>query len=129
MMLIISVCGLGVWPASFAVSAEAPSLQLRAKTQGIGWFCSALAATVAGLVLPFVFNPDKGNLRGKTGFTYAASCVIGAAVSWYLVPDMKGRSVAEIDLMFEEKLATREFKKWRPATMYEQQVVEGRPEV
>ena len=69
---------------------------------------------MAGLVLPYVFNPDRGDLRGKTGFTYAASCILGAAVSWYLVPEMKGRSVAEINLMFEEKLVARNFKSWRP---------------
>lgn len=113
MMLTIIVCGIGVWPASFAISAETSSLQLRAKSQGIGWFFSALSTTVAGLVLPYVFNPDEGNLRGKTGFTYAASCLVGAAVSWYLIPEMKGRSVSEIDRMFEEGLKAREFVRWR----------------
>lgn len=113
MMLTIVVCGIGVWPASFAISAETSSLQLRAKSQGIGWFVSALASTVAGLALPYVFNPDEGNLRGKTGFTYAVSCLLGAALSWYLIPEMKGRSVAEIDRMFEEGLPARRFKHWR----------------
>jgi hypothetical protein len=111
MMLTIFICGLSVWPASFAIAAETSSLQLRAKAQGIGWFTSALATTVSGLALPYVFNPDEGNLRGKTGFTYAASCLLGAAVSWYLVPEMKGRSVAEINQMFEEGVPARQFKR------------------
>jgi hypothetical protein len=50
-------------------------------------------------------------LRGKTGLTYAASCLLGAAVSWYLVPEMKGRSVAEINQMFEEGVPARQFKR------------------
>lgn len=113
MMLTIITCGLGVWPASYAIAAETSSLQLRAQSQGIGWFTSALATTVAGLALPYVFNPDEGNLRGKTGFTYAASCVVGAGVSWLVVPEMKGRSVGEIDGMFEEGVGARGFKQWR----------------
>jgi hypothetical protein len=113
MMLTIIVCGVGVWPASFAIAAETSSLQLRAKSQGIGWFISALSSTAAGLALPYVFNPDEGNLRGKTGFTYAVSCLIGAAVSWYIIPEMKGRNVNEIDRMFEEKVPARQFKSWR----------------
>lgn len=113
MMITIIICGVGVWPASFAVAAETSSLQLRAKSQGIGWFFSALSTTVAGLVLPYVFNPDEGDLRGKTGFTYAASCLVGATISWYLIPEMKGRSVGEIDRMFEEGLAARDFARWR----------------
>jgi hypothetical protein len=114
MMMTIVICGIGVWPASFAIGAETSSLQLRAKTQGIGWFVSALTSTVSGLCLPYVFNPDEGNLRGKTGFTYAASCAVGVVISYFLIPEMKGRSVNEIDRMFELKLRAREFKKWKP---------------
>jgi hypothetical protein len=112
MMLTIIICGIGVWPASFAISAETSSLQLRAKTQGIGWFISALTSTVSGLCLPYVFNPDQGNLRGKTGYTYAASCVVGVVVTYFVVPEMKGRSVNEIDRMFEEGVSARDFRKW-----------------
>jgi hypothetical protein len=113
MMLTIIVAGIGVWPASFAIAAETSSLQLRARTQGLGWCVSALATAVSGLALPYVFNPDEGNLRGKTGFLYLASCVIGAAVAWWLVPEMKGRSVADIDRMFELGLSARRFKGWK----------------
>jgi hypothetical protein len=59
-----------------------------------------------------VFNPDEGNLRGKTGFTYAVSCLLGAVISWYIIPEMKGRNVNEIDRMFEEKVPARQFKRW-----------------
>lgn len=113
MTLTLITCGIGVWPASFAIAAETSSLQLRAKSQGIGWSVAALASTVASFALPYVYNPDEGNLRGKVGFTYAASCLLGAAVSWVVVPEMKGRSVGEIDRMFEEGLGAREFKAWK----------------
>ena len=113
MMLITIVCGIGAWPASFAVAAETSSLQLRAKTQGIGWFTSAFASAVAGVTLPYVFNPDAGNLRGKVGFTYVGSCLVGLAVSWYLIPEMKGRNVGDIDRMFELNLPARQFKRWK----------------
>lgn len=113
MMLTIIAAGVGVWPASFAIAAETSSLQLRARTQGLGWAASALATAISGLVLPYVFNPDEGNLRGKTGFTYAASCLLGTAVAWWLIPEMKGRNVAEIDRMFELGLKGRQFKGWK----------------
>lgn len=113
MMLTIMVAGVSVWPASFAIAAETSSLQLRARTQGLGWCVSAFGTAISGIALPYVFNPDEGNLRGKTGFTYTASCLIGAAVAWYLIPEMKGRSVAEIDRMFELNLGTRQFKGWK----------------
>ena len=113
MMLTIITAGIGVWPVSFAVAAEASSLQLRAKTQGLGWTMSAFSTAVSGIALPYVFNPDAGNLRGKVGFTYLVSCTVAAAVSWYFLPEMKGRSVGEIDSMFEKGLGAREFEGWR----------------
>jgi hypothetical protein len=113
MMLTIIVCGIAVWPASFAVAAETSALQLRAKTQGIGWMVSAFTSATTGIALPYIFNPDAGNLRGKVGFTYVGSCLVGAVISWYLIPEMKGRAVGEIDRMFEEKLPARQFKSWK----------------
>lgn len=113
MMLTIMTAGVSVWPASYAIAAETSSLQLRARTQGLGWCVSAFGTAISGIALPYVFNPDEGNLRGKTGFTYTATCLIGAAMAWYLVPEMKGRSVAEIDRMFELNLATRQFSGWK----------------
>ncbi|KAF2729957.1 MFS general substrate transporter [Polyplosphaeria fusca] len=113
MMLTIVVNGVGSWPASFAVAAETSSLTLRAKTQGIGWFVSALSSAASGMALPYIFNPDEGNLRGKIGFTYVGSCLLGLAISWLIIPEMKGRTVGEVDRMFELGLGAREFKGWR----------------
>lgn len=112
MMLTILICGLGVWPASYAIAAETSSLHLRAQTQGIGWFVTSLTTAIGGVVLPYVFNPDQGNLRGKTGYTFAASCAVGVLVSWAFVPEMKGWSVAEIDGMFEGGVGARQSEKW-----------------
>jgi SP family general alpha glucoside:H+ symporter-like MFS transporter len=38
---------------------------------------------------------------------------VGVVISYFLIPEMKGRSVNEIDRMFELKLGAREFKKWK----------------
>ncbi|KAF2015208.1 MFS general substrate transporter [Aaosphaeria arxii CBS 175.79] len=113
MMITIVVCGVGVWPCSFAVAAETSSLQLRSKAQGIGWTISAFTSAVAGIALPYIFNPDQGNLRGKVGFTYVGSCLLAAIITWFIVPEMKGRTVADIDRMFELNLPARQFKNWK----------------
>lgn len=116
MMLTIVICGVGVWPASYAVAAETSSLQLRAKTQGMGWSVSSFSVAASGIALPYIFNPDAGNLRGKVAFTYVGTCVLGVLVTYLVVPEMKGRSVAEIDRMFELGLKTRDFENFRNDT-------------
>ncbi|KAK1994786.1 MFS general substrate transporter [Colletotrichum falcatum] len=112
MIVVVVVAGLGVWPASHAVGAETSALHLRSKAQGIGWFTAGANNAVFGFVLPYMFNPDKGNLKAKTGFVFAGLCALGLVVSFFLVPEMKGRTPAEIDRMFELGLPARQFRHW-----------------
>lgn len=106
-MVVSIVCGLGAWPASCVVAAEVSALHLRAKAQGIGWFTTGLAAGIMGFVLPYIFNPDQGNLGAKTGFVYGGLSLIAAFISWLIIPEMKGRSYDEIDTMFLERFTVR----------------------
>ncbi|KAL2869166.1 general substrate transporter [Aspergillus lucknowensis] len=113
LMLVIIVCGLSTWPASYAFGAEASSLQLRAKTQGLGWLVNCLTHGVLGLVLPYIFNDDEGALGAKTGFIYTGFCIIGLIVTWAIVPEMKNRTTMEVDKMFQLGISARRFKGWR----------------
>ncbi|KIW85315.1 hypothetical protein Z517_00705 [Fonsecaea pedrosoi CBS 271.37] len=119
MMVVIVVVGVGIWPVSFVVSAETSSLRLRAKTQGLGWFSGALAQGVFGISLPYVYNVDQGNLRAKAGFIIAGFSAIAWVLTWCFVPEMKERTAAEIDVMFEHRLPARKFKDWRRGTIGE----------
>lgn len=74
MMIITMVCGLGIWPASHVVAAETSSLQLRAKTQGIGWFISGVTTGVFSIILPYIYNADAGNLRGENWICHGGVC-------------------------------------------------------
>lgn len=113
MIAVITICGLGAWPCSFAVGSEVSTLDLRAKAQGIGWFTAGAGNALFGFVLPYIFNPDQGDLRAKTGFVYAGLCILGVVVTYFYVPEMKDRTPAEIDYMFDLGLSARKFKSWR----------------
>lgn len=112
MMLIIISCGIGAWPSSYTVSGETSSLRLRAKTQSIGTLAADAANILYSFVLPYAYNKDAGNLGAKTGFIFFAICVLTTGVTWWVIPEMKGRSNVEIDHMFELRLPTRKFKGW-----------------
>ncbi|KAJ5085497.1 hypothetical protein N7532_010268 [Penicillium argentinense] len=112
MMAVVVVCGMGAWPASYSVAGEASSLRLRAKTQGIGVFGYMLSNVVFNLVLPYIYNTDAGDLKGKTGFVYAGLCLLTFVITWLIVPEMKDRTALEIDAMFEARLPCQQFKSW-----------------
>jgi hypothetical protein len=113
-MVVIFVSGLGVWPASVAVSSEASSLRLRGQTQAIGWVWQNLVSGGMGIVLPYIYTPNQGNSGELIGFLFFGLSFIGAMLAWLYVPEMKGRTPSEINAMFQEGVSTTGFKKWKP---------------
>ncbi|KAM5359700.1 hypothetical protein ACJZ2D_014269 [Fusarium nematophilum] len=113
LIAIIVTAGLGVWPCSYAIASETSSLHLRSKAQGIGWFTAGGSASIFGFVLPYIFNTDQGNLGAKTGFVYAGFCALSLVGVYYQVPEMKGRTQAEIDRFFDLSRPARDFQSGR----------------
>ena len=112
MIGVVITCGLGCWPAGYAIMGETSSLQLRAKTQAVGLLGSQASSVVMSVSLPYVFGTDAANLGGKTGFIYFGLCMVAVILTWLWVPEMKGRSAREIDHMFAIGLPTRKFKRF-----------------
>lgn len=50
------------------------------------------------------------NWGAKTGLFYAGTNLLCNIWCWYRLPETKGRSFGEIDLMFENKVPARKFK-------------------
>lgn len=113
LIVVTASAGLTAWPASYAVGSEVSALHLRAKAQGVGWLFSSAFSAGFGLGLPYIYNPDAGNLRAMVGYVFAGFCFLSFIATWLWVPEMKGRTPSEIDRMFELNLNSREFSKWR----------------
>ncbi|CAO2654658.1 Nn.00g113910.m01.CDS01 [Neocucurbitaria sp. VM-36] len=112
-ILTIICCGLGCWPGSYAIMSEASALRLRAKSQAIGGITAYIVGIFTQFVLPYLYNPDAANLKAKTGFVFAGTSLLAGVITWLVVPEMKGRSVMEIDRLFEDGVRARGSGKWR----------------
>ncbi|KEF58235.1 uncharacterized protein A1O9_06161 [Exophiala aquamarina CBS 119918] len=110
--LIPLIAGLGVWPASYSVTAEVSALRLRARTQGLAWAVGGAVNFVISFVIPFIFNPDQGDLRAQTGYIWVVITFLTAAGAFFFVPETFRRTPLQVDLMFEQKLPARGFKSW-----------------
>ncbi|KAM0552418.1 hypothetical protein ACHAPJ_007978 [Fusarium lateritium] len=113
MISVIVVCGLGCWPAGYAIMGETSSLQLRALTQGLGGVASQASSITLAVTLPMLFSRDKAALGAKTGFVFCGLSLVGLVLSWLYIPEMKGRSAIEIDHMFALGLPARKFKGYK----------------
>ncbi|KAM0370034.1 hypothetical protein ACHAPY_010713 [Fusarium culmorum] len=62
---------------------------------------------VTTFTLPYLMNPGYANLGAKVGFIYGSFAYVACIWAFFYYPELKGRSLEEIDLMFEERILAR----------------------
>ncbi|KND91006.1 General alpha-glucoside permease [Tolypocladium ophioglossoides CBS 100239] len=92
---------------AFAILGEASSTSLRAPTVALATATQAIAGTVFNFVIPYMVNPDQGNLKGKVGFIFGGLALVASAWGFFYVPELKGRTFDEIDRMFQARVPPR----------------------
>lgn len=64
------------------------------------------------VAIPYMINPDQANMRGKCGFFFGGISFICLIWAYYRIPETKGRTFEELDIMFELEVPTKEFKNY-----------------
>ncbi|KAH3898654.1 related to maltose permease [Saccharomycodes ludwigii] len=97
---------------AFTIISENSAMNVRSKTIAFATAVQALFFIVATVVVPYMLNPDNGNLRGKTGFVFGAFCFVCTVWSFFRLPETSGRSYEELDIMYHRGIPAREFKNY-----------------
>lgn len=58
-----------------------------------------------------MINPDEADLRGKIGFFFGGLSLISLVWAFFRVPETKGRTYEELDILFSRGVRTRDFKR------------------
>ncbi|KAF2107566.1 general substrate transporter [Lophiotrema nucula] len=101
-----------VGPVAYAIFCEVSATRVRSKTIAVATAVQALVGIVMTVAIPYLINPDQANLRGKLGFFFGGLSIPCLVWCYFRVPEMKGRTYEELDIMFERKVPTREFGKY-----------------
>lgn len=116
--LIVSVLfTLGPAPASWVIIGETSAIRLRPLTTGIGRGCYYIVNIPCIFLASWMLNAEGANLGGKCGFVWGGTALFCLVVAYFYLPEMKGRSYREIDIMFKRKIPARQ---WRKTEIHEE---------
>ncbi|KAH7060902.1 general substrate transporter [Macrophomina phaseolina] len=110
LMLFGVFFGLTWAPLSYITMAEAPARRVAEKTSMLANSLSITCAFVISFTVPYLVNADYAGLGARVGFLYGSTTVCVTVLCWLFVPEMKGRSLEQLDALFERGTPTRAFR-------------------
>ena len=59
----------------------------------------------------YMLNPGEWDWGNYAGFFWAGACFFSIIYTYYRVPEPRGRTYAEMDMLFDRKVSARKFAK------------------
>jgi len=109
-LILTFVYDFTVGPVCYSLVAELPSTRLRIKTVVLSRNVYNCMGIVIGTLQPRMMNPTAWNWRGKTCFFWGGLNLLGLIWTYFRLPEPKGLTYAELDILFENKVSARKFK-------------------
>ncbi|KKY27987.1 putative mfs maltose permease [Phaeomoniella chlamydospora] len=110
LLLLTFTYDITVGPVCYSLVAELPSTRLRIKTVVLARNVYNVAAIVQGAIMPRMINPDALGWRGRTAFFWAGTNLLGLIWTYFRLPEPKGLTYADLDVLFENHVSARSFR-------------------
>ncbi|ERS95708.1 MFS transporter, SP family, general alpha glucoside:H+ symporter [Sporothrix schenckii 1099-18] len=104
---------LTVGPMAFIIVAETSSTRLRSKTIALARNTYNVGVICSSTVAPYVLGSTEGNWKGKSGFLAAGFALLILVWSYFRLPECKGRTYEELDVLFAKNLRARDFASYK----------------
>ncbi|RMJ07947.1 hypothetical protein BHE90_012507 [Fusarium euwallaceae] len=99
-----------VGPVCYSLVAELTSTRLRTKSVVLARNLYNISGIATNIMTPRMLNPSAWNWGAKAGFFWAGTCLVCAVWTYFRLPEPKGRTYAELDILFERHISARKFK-------------------
>lgn len=110
LLIFTFVYDMSVGPICYCLVTELPSTTLRTKSVILSRNLYNVAGIVVAVITPYMLNPTAWNWKAKTGLFWAGFAIVSAIWAWFDLPETKGRTFAELDLLFANGVPARKFK-------------------
>lgn len=99
-----------VGPVCYSLVAELSSTRLKTKAVVLARNAYNIIGIVTNIITPRMLNPSAWNWGAKAGFFWAGTCLLCGLWTYFRLPEPKGRTYAELDILFENRVSARKFK-------------------
>lgn len=98
-----------VGPVCYSLVAELTSTRLRTKSVVLARNVYNIVGIFTNIITPRMLNPSAWNWGAKAGFFWAGTCALCAVWTYFRLPEPKGRTYGELDVLFENGISARKF--------------------
>lgn len=109
LLVFIFVYDCTVGPITYCLVAEIPSTRLRQKSVALARSTYNVGSIVCNVLVTRQLNPSAWNWSAKAGFFWAGSCALCFIWAFFRLPEPKGRTYVELDMLFDRKVSARTF--------------------
>ncbi|KAF6832723.1 MFS maltose permease [Colletotrichum plurivorum] len=106
-----------VGPVCYSLVSELPSTRLKTKTVVLARNLYNVMGIGTNILTPKMLNPSAWNWGAKSGFFWSGTCFLCFVWTYFRLPEPKGRTYGELDVLFEHGVPARKFSKTDPASL------------
>lgn len=92
------------------IVSETAASRVKEKTNLLAMVVSVFTTFVTSFTTPYLINSRYANLGGKLGYIYGVINVLVVICVYFFVPELKGRSLEEVDQLFASGAPLRKFE-------------------
>lgn len=100
-----------VGPVCYSLVAELPSTRLRTKTVVLARNMYNITGISTNILTPRMLNRTAWNWGAKSAFFFAGTCFLCGLWTFFRLPEPKGRTYGELEVLFERGIPARKFAK------------------
>lgn len=104
---------LTLGPFCYVLLAEVSSARLRGATVALSTVSCFVWSIVFAVAIPYAMDVDEANWGGKLGFLFAGTTLLCLAYCYFFLPETKGRTFEELDILFQRRVPSPKFKQYQ----------------
>ncbi|KAK7432538.1 hypothetical protein QQZ08_000745 [Neonectria magnoliae] len=102
---------IGWAPLGYVVTTEISALRLRDLTSHVGFTVNVIMNFAVNFSIPYLVYDKYAGLNSRVGFIFGSLMIVATGFVYCCVPECKGKTLEQVDFMFNNGIPLRDFGK------------------